>query len=83
MSKIDKAMKKFYNKPIPNDITFDEVVSVMTHFGCILDSGGNHPKIVYPKLGYVILVPKHGKCVGEVYIKQLKDLLDMIREELT
>lgn len=55
----------------------------MTHFGCILDSGGNHPKIVYPKLGYVIPVPKHGKCVGEVYIKQLKDLLDMIREELT
>lgn len=70
-----------YRKPIPNDITFDEVVSIMTHFGCIIEYGGNHPKIVCKQYSRVIPIPKHGKTVGEAYIKQLKDLLDLLRSE--
>ena len=29
-----KAYEKFYRKPIPNDITVDEVIYLAQHFGC-------------------------------------------------
>lgn len=80
MSKIDKLLDKFYSKPIPSDITFDEVERIMKYFGCKIEYG-KHPKVVYPKYNRVIPVPKHGKTVDEAYIKQLKDLLDMIKED--
>ena len=72
MSKIDKLYNKFYKKPIPNDITFDEMVTLMTFYGCKIEYGGNHPKVVHRETGTTI---------GEAYVKQLKDLLDMIKEE--
>ena len=81
LSKIDKLLNKFYKKPIPNDITFDEVKNVMTHFGCIIDNGGKHTKVVNKKYGRVIPIPRHGKFVQEAYIKELKELLDMIKED--
>lgn len=81
MSAIDKKLKKFYKKPIPNDITFDEVESLAKYFGCSVVGGGNHMKVIHKPSGTVIPVPRHGKTVGEAYIKQLKNLFDLIREE--
>lgn len=83
MSKIEKAIDKFYRKPIPNDITYDEMKRVAEYFGCIVDSkGGRHPfRVVYPKYGTVIPIPVHGKNVKEVYIKELKKLFERIKEE--
>ncbi len=84
MSKIEKLRDKFYKKPIPNDVTFDEVVTLAKSYGCIIESGGNHTKVVYKnkELGLyrVIPVPKHGKTIGEVYVKELKELFDAIEE---
>lgn len=83
MSRIDKAVEKFYKKPVPNDITYDEMKRVAEYFGCIVDTkGGKHPyRVVYPGNGTVIPIPVHGKTVKEAYISQLKKLFDYIKEE--
>lgn len=81
MSSRDKLIKKFYKKPIPNDITYDEAFALAEFYGCIIDTGGNHSKkVVYKPFGRVIPIPRHGSCVPEAYIKQLKELFDMITE---
>lgn len=79
MSTIQKRLEKFYRKPIPNDITFEEVETIAKHFGCEVITGGNHSKkIVHRPTATVIPIPIHGKCVKEAYIKELKDLFDKI-----
>ena len=79
MSTIDKLKEKFYKKPIPNNITFDELSRLARAYGCGVISGGNHPiKIVDVESGTVIPIPRHGKYVQEAYIKELKDLFDEI-----
>ncbi len=81
MSKIEKAIQKFYKKPIPNDITFAEMERVAKHFGCIVNNkGGRHSyRVVHLESGTVIPIPVHGSTVEEAYIKQLKGLFDMIK----
>ena len=81
MTTIDKRIAKFYRKPVPNDITFADVEALAEHFGCEIISGGNHSKkVVHRSSGTVIPIPMHGKCIGEAYVKELKDLFDSIRE---
>lgn len=83
MSKVEKVIKKFYRKPIPNDISYEELERVAKYFGCIVDKkGGKHSfRIVHPESGTVIPIPTHGKTVKEAYIKQAKELFDIIKEE--
>ena len=81
MSTIDKRLKKLYKKPVPNDITFEEIEAIAQYLGCNVVSGGNHMKVVYVATGTVIPIPRHGKTIGEAYIKQLKILFDSIMEE--
>lgn len=80
MTQLDKALEKFYRKPIPNDITIDDVIYLATQFGCIIKSGGKHPiKVIHIESGTVIPIPIHGKYVKEAYIRELKNLFDEIR----
>ena len=44
MSTIEKRLKKFYRKPIPNDITFEEIEVIAKYYGCQVSTGGNHSK---------------------------------------
>ena len=83
MSKIEKLIDRFYKVPIPNDITYEEIEKLANYFGCIVkkNSGRHSLHIAYPQLGIVIPIPVHGKEVKEAYIKQLKELFDMIIEE--
>ena len=75
MSTLDKLKAKFNEKPIPNDISFDEVERLASAYGCRVISGGKHSKkIVDVPSGTVIPIPMHGKYVQEAYIKELKDL---------
>ena len=78
MSRIQKLKDKFYEKPIRNDLTFDEIETLAKHYGCIVRAGGNHMQIVYRPLNRIIPSPRHGKTVKEGYIKQLKELFDLI-----
>lgn len=81
MGQFEKMYAKFQRKPIPNDITFEELEVIASHFGCIVKSGGKHSKkIIYPPLGVVIPIPMHGKTVKEAYIKEVKELLSQIEE---
>lgn len=82
LSKIEKLIAKFYKKPVPNDITIEELKKIARHYGCEIDGGGKHPiHIVYKKLGIVISIPKHGNTVKEAYIVETKKLFDTIEEE--
>ncbi len=80
MSTIEKRLKKFYRKPIPNDITFDDVKALCAYFGCEIYTGGNHSqKVVHIPSGTVIPIPMHGKTIKEAYVKELKELFDSIK----
>ena len=82
MSSFEKRYMWFCRKPIPNDITFEDIEVIAKHFGCMVVTGGNHSKkIVHKPSGTVIPIPMHGKYVGEAYIKQLKKLFDRIEED--
>ena len=82
MSTIEKRIKKFYRKPIPNDITFEDVEALARHLGCIVKTGGKHgTKIAHVPSGTVIPIPIHGNTIGEAYIEKLKNLFDSIKEE--
>ena len=75
MSTLEKLKEKFNEKPIPNNISFDEVERLAKSYGCRVVSGGKHSKkIVDIPSGTVIPIPMHGKHVQEAYIKELKDL---------
>ena len=78
MSKREKLKRKFYEKPIRNDMTFDEIEVLAKAYGCVIKPGGKHMRVVYPPNGTVIPIPRHGKTVEEAYIKQLRDLFDLI-----
>ncbi|MCM1267598.1 MAG: hypothetical protein NC302_06805 [Bacteroidales bacterium] len=82
MTTIDKRIEKFYRKPIPNDITFSDVEALAHYYGCEIKTGGNHSKkVVHRPSGTVIPIPIHDKCIGEAYVKELKDLFDSIKED--
>ncbi len=81
MSSIQKRIAKFYEKPMPNDISYMDIIAIAKHFGCIVSGGGKHPlHIISKELGRVIPIPCHGKTVKEAYIKELKELFDEIEE---
>lgn len=75
---MQKLIDKFYSKPVRNDITFSEVKTLAAAYGCEVISGGKHLRIVHAKSGRIVPIPRHGKTVEEAYIKQLKDLFDLI-----
>ena len=82
MSQFDKMLSKLYRKPIPNDIRVDEIVRIVKYYGCVIEPGGKHQmKIIYKPTGTVIPIPSHGDLVAEVYIKQIKLLIEEIKGE--
>ena len=79
MSTLEKLKKKFYEKPVRNDLTVDEVVRLAKAYGCSVVTGGNHQiRIVHKPTGTVIPLPCHGKTVKEAYIAELKNLFSEI-----
>lgn len=70
VSTLEKLKAKFNEKPIPNNISFDEVERLAKSYGCIVVSGGKHSKkVVDVSSGTVIPIPMHGKYVQEAYKK--------------
>ena len=79
MSTIEKLKRKFYEKPVRNDMTMDEIVKLSKHYGCEVIKGGNHQiRILHRPSGTVIPIPQHGKTVKEAYIMELRQLFDEI-----
>ncbi len=79
MSTIEKLKKKFFEKPIRNDMTVNEVLRLARAYGCEVITGGNHQiRIVHRISGRVIPLPRHGNTVKEAYILELKELFEEI-----
>jgi len=82
MSTIEKLKRRFFEKPIRNDITQKEIERLAKHYGCDIYTGGNHQKrIVHVGTGTVIPLPQHSKTVAEPYVKELQELFESIGEE--
>lgn len=81
MSTLTKSLDRFNKRPIPNDITFAEVEQLARYFGCQIIQGGKHTKVAHKESGTIIPIPRHGKYVGEAYVKQLKQLFEVIQSE--
>ncbi len=82
MPQIEKLKAKLFEKPVRNDMTFSEIERLASYYGCLVKkSKGKHPlKVVHVPSGTVIPIPRHGKCVGEAYITELKNLFEKIGE---
>lgn len=81
MSRIDKLLKKFNKIPIPNDMTYDEIIVIAKYYGCHVRTDGGKHNLQIGYFGYrMIPIPTHGKVVKEAYIKQLKMLFEWIEE---
>ena len=79
MSTIEKLKNKFYEKPVRNDMTVQEIIRLAKAYGCEILTGGNHQiRIVHKPSGRVIPLPSHGKTVKEAYIMELRELFDEI-----
>ena len=79
MSTIEKLKQKFYEKPVRNDMTVNEVTRLARAYGCEILTGGNHQiRIVHKPSGRVIPLPSHGNRVKEAYIMELRELFDEI-----
>ena len=82
MSQIQKLIDKMNKKPVPNDMTFEELEKIARRYGCDSESRGSHQRaIVHEETGTVIPIPCHGKHVGVAYVKQVKDLIESINGE--
>ncbi len=82
MSTLEKLKKKFNEKPVPNDITIEDVIRLAKAYGCKIVTGGNHQiRIVYKPLGTVIRLSCHGKNVKEAYIVEPKELFSEIESK--
>lgn len=80
MSKIEKLLEKFFEKPVRNDLTVDEAIRLAKYFGCLILTGGNHQvRIAYKPTGTVIPLPQHGKTIKEAYVIELKKLFEEIK----
>ena len=79
MSQIEKLNKKFFDKPVRNDLSIDEVIRLAQYYGCKAVTNGNHQvRIVHKESGRVIPIPCHGKIVKEAYIMELRELFEEI-----
>ena len=79
VSKIEKLKRKFFEKPVRNDMTIDEIIRLAKSYGCEIVTGGNHQvRIVHRESGRVIPLPRHGSIVKEAYIVELKELFEEI-----
>ncbi len=82
MTQFQKKRDKLFKKPIPSDLTEDEIISIAKQYGCKILTGGNHQhRIVFdpesdcPIQRKVIPIPSHGKSVPEIVVKELKQLI--------
>ena len=79
VSTIEKLKRKFYEKPVRNDMTLEEVIRLAKAYGCEVLTGGNHQiRIAHRSTGTIIPIPSHGKTVKEAYIMELRELFDVI-----
>ena len=82
MSKNEKLLSKFLERPIRTDITLDEVKKLAKIIGAEILIGGRHSvHFVDRKSNTVIPIPVHGNTVGAAYINQIAKVLENQKKE--
>lgn len=82
MSKDDKLLKKFLEKPVRNDISIDEITAVAKVVDAEIIRGGKHSyHFVHRKSNTVIPIPIHGKTVKAVYIRMIAKIIESYLKE--
>lgn len=80
MSKSEKIINRFLEKPVRTDITVEEVKAVAGVIGAVIETGGKHSvHFIHEKSGTVIPIPTHGKTVGAAYIRQIAKVIESTR----
>lgn len=90
MSKIDKILKKWNNRPIVVD--WSEVESVLKRFEMDIDEsgGGSHKVISHPKLidqsefgslGEFCIPTKNGRQVKGFYLARILEAIEFLQED--
>jgi predicted RNA binding protein YcfA (HicA-like mRNA interferase family) len=76
MTSVGKAMQKILSGQQDKNVTFDELSTVLTHAGWTLDrTTGSHHIFRSPD-GQMLSLPKHGKDIKPVYVKQARKFLE-------
>jgi len=80
MAKHDKALERICASPTPSDIRWEELVSVLRHFGYDLlksKRGGSRRKFHNPKTGHIISIhePHPSSIVARCYVDQIVEVL--------
>ena len=82
MSKNEKLLKKFLEKPVRTDITRDEIKKLAKIINAEILTGGKHSiHFVDFKTNTVIPIPVHGSVVGAAYINQIAKVIEEHEKE--
>lgn len=82
MSKEEKLINKFLEKPVRTDITFDEVKKLAKIIDAEILVGGKHSfHFVYKNTNTLIPIPVHGKTVGAAYVNQITKVIESYKKE--
>lgn len=81
MSTIEKLIRRMLQKPVPKDMTIDEIERIAAFYGCSIITGGNHQiRIRCNNPKRTIPIPIHGNTIKPAYIKELIELFEEIEK---
>ena len=69
MSKLEKLLQRIKNNP--RTVRFEEIEKILLRRGFIeSQSGGGSSHYIFKKENKSVTIPRHGKFVEEIYIRQ-------------
>lgn len=82
MSQHDRLVSRLLSKPI--DFTYDEAVTLLSHFGYLVDNkgrtSGSRVKFFNPKIKHIIFLHRpHPKNILKSY--QIKEIITALQEQ--
>lgn len=83
MSKKVKLREKFFENPIRDDITFEEVKTILFQYGfSIARSNGSHNIFVHES-GFELppIVTVSGRYIKKAYVNVIRDAINRVEEE--
>ncbi len=75
ISKAQKALEKILSGRSDRNVTFAEVVYVLLHSGFVHDGGKGSHQVFRHADGRKMVLPRHGKDLKPVYVRQIRELL--------
>lgn len=82
ISKTEKLRAKFEERPFRKDLTFQEMKTLLEHYGCTFynGNGGSHYTITTPRRKYPTTFSDH-EILKTYQIKQVLEILNELESE--